>query len=148
MTEREQQRWAPPRWVIHLTMAWFTAGSIVGLLLEMPHQTWQLTAYHGLAGGNALGLIAYVQLAAYGIMEEIHMVISHLNNLRDKRRVEETRVKELAQARSEAAEKGRQEGRQEGRQAEREAWIAWNRRRLEAEQAGNTFTEPPPEGES
>ena len=136
MTEPERQRWVPPRWVIHLSVAWFASGTVIGLLLATPRDTWQLTAYYGLAGGNALGLIAYVQLAALGIMEEVHMVISHLNNLRDKRRVEEARAKELAQAKAEATK--------QGRQAERDAWLAWNRRRLEAEQAGQTFTEPPP----
>ena len=136
MTEPERQRWVPPRWVIHLSVAWFASGTVIGLLLATPRDTWQLTAYYGLAGGNALGLIAYVQLAALGIMEEVHMVISHLNNLRDKRKVEEARAKELAQAKAEATK--------QGRQAERDAWLAWNRRRLEAEQAGQAFTEPPP----
>ena len=144
MTEPERQRWVPPRWVIHLSVAWFASGTVIGLLLATPRDTWQLTAYHGLAGGNALGLIAYVQLAALGIMEEVHMVISHLNNLRDKRRVEEARAKELAQAKAEAAKQGLERGLEQGRQAERDAWLAWNRRRLEAEQAGQTFTEPPP----
>ena len=144
MTEPERQRWVPPRWVIHLSVAWFASGTVIGLLLATPRDTWQLTAYYGLAGGNALGLIAYVQLAALGIMEEVHMVISHLNNLRDKRRVEEARAKELAQAKSEAAKQGRERGLEEGRQAERDAWLSWNRRRLEAEQAGQAFTEPPP----
>ena len=136
MTEPERQRWVPPRWVIHLSVAWFASGTVIGLLLATPRDTWQLTAYYGLAGGNALGLIAYVQLAALGIMEEVHMVISHLNNLRDKRKVEEARAKELAQAKAEATK--------QGRQAERDAWLAWNRRRLEAEQSGQAFTEPPP----
>ena len=68
------------------------------------------------------------------------MVISHLNNLRDKRRVEEARAKELAQARAEATKQGLEQG----RQGERDAWLAWNRRRLEAEQSGQAFTEPPP----
>ena len=148
MTEPERQRWVPPRWVIHLSVAWFASGTVIGLLLATPRDTWQLTAYYGLAGGNALGLIAYVQLAALGIMEEVHMVISHLNNLRDKRRVEEARAKELAQAKAEAAKQGRErglgEGLEQGRQAERDAWLAWNRRRLEAEQSGQAFTEPPP----
>ena len=49
-------------------------------------------------------------------------------------------------------EKKRQEGRAEGRaegkvegRAERDAeWGEWNRRRMEAEANGETFTEPPP----
>ena len=34
--------------------------------------------------------------------------------------------------------------REEGRDEERRKWAAWNQRRLEAEQKGKTFSEPPP----
>ena len=40
-------------------------------------------------------------------------------------------------------EKRRQE-RKKGREEERKAWTAWNQRRVEAEQAGVAFAEPPP----
>jgi len=42
-------------------------------------------------------------------------------------------------------EKHKAEGRVEGRAAEREAWRAWNRRRVEAEQRGQQFDEAPPD---
>ena len=35
----------------------------------------------------------------------------------------------------------------QGQQQERAQWVAWNRRRLEAEQRGEEFTEPPPTGD-
>ena len=38
-------------------------------------------------------------------------------------------------------------GQQQGQQQERAQWVAWNRRRLEAEQRGEEFTEPPPTGD-
>ena len=169
MNEQEPPRWAPPRWAVHVTMVWIAIGTATGLLLAEPRSTWYLTAYYGIVGGNALGLIAYVQIVGYGILEEIHMVISHWNNLRDKRKAEEKRAKELEQAREEleevrkeaakqgiergieqglerGREQGLEQGLERGRREEREGWIAWNRRRMEAEKAGESFTEPPPLG--
>ena len=35
----------------------------------------------------------------------------------------------------------------QGQQQERARWTEWNRRRLEAEQRGEEFTEPPPTGD-
>jgi hypothetical protein len=40
--------------------------------------------------------------------------------------------------------KGLAEGRSEGRARERERWKTWNRLRMEAEEQGKRFTEPPP----
>ena len=42
---------------------------------------------------------------------------------------------------------GRQQGQELGQQQERAQWVAWNRRRLDAEQRGEEFTEPPPTGD-
>ena len=39
---------------------------------------------------------------------------------------------------------GRSEGRAVGRARERERWKTWNRLRMEAEEQGKRFTEPPP----
>ena len=41
-------------------------------------------------------------------------------------------------------EKLRQEGLEEGRNETHREWAAWNQRRLEAEQNGEPFDEPPP----
>ena len=41
----------------------------------------------------------------------------------------------------------RNEGRREGRQEQDAKWIAWNKRRLEAERQGLTFNEPTPANE-
>ena len=43
-------------------------------------------------------------------------------------------------------EAGVAQGRQLGQQQERAQWTEWNRRRLDAEQRGEEFTEPPPTG--
>ncbi len=44
-------------------------------------------------------------------------------------------------------EAGVAQGRQLGQQQERARWTEWNRRRLDAEQRGEEFTEPPPTGD-
>ena len=49
----------------------------------------------------------------------------------------------LAQGR----QQGQELGQQQGQQQERAQWVAWNRRRLDAEQRGEEFTEPPPTGD-
>jgi hypothetical protein len=41
-------------------------------------------------------------------------------------------------------EEGLEKGRQEGREEERRLWSDWNRRRVEAEEKGEPFLEPPP----
>ena len=41
-------------------------------------------------------------------------------------------------------DRARKEGREEGRAEANQAWAAWNRRRLAAENDGLPFTEPPP----
>ena len=52
----------------------------------------------------------------------------------------------LAQGRQQGQELGQQLGQQQGQEQERARWTEWNRRRLEAEQRGEEFTEPPPAG--
>ena len=44
-------------------------------------------------------------------------------------------------------EKLREEGRKEGREEVQLRWASWNQRRLEAEQNGQPFDEPPPGSE-
>ena len=62
--------------------------------------------------------------------------------------IQEKRRQERKKGREEGLEKGREEGLEEGlekgREEERKAWTAWNQRRVEAEQAGVAFAEPPP----
>ena len=98
-------RWTPPRWVVHIALAWYIIGSIIGLLLETTAGPWWWVAYHGLAGGNGLGLIVYVNLGAYLIAEEFVMVIAYLNNLKDREEAEAKARRDLQAAR----EAGRQE---------------------------------------
>ena len=95
-------RWTPPRWVVHIALAWYIIGSIIGLLLETTAGPWWWVAYHGLAGGNGLGLIVYVNLGAYLIAEEFVMVIAYLNNLKDREEAEAKAQRELQAAREAA----------------------------------------------
>ena len=102
-------RWTPPRWVVHIALAWYIIGSIIGLLLETTAGPWWWVAYHGLAGGNGLGLIVYVNLGAYLIAEEFVMVIAYLNNLKDREEAEAKAQRELRAAEAAAKEAARQE---------------------------------------
>lgn len=117
-------RWTPPRWIVHIALAWFIIGSVIGLLLETTVGPWWWVAYHGLTGGNGLGLIVYVNLGTYLIAEEFYMIIAHLNNLKDReealaktrREVQEARQKGRQEAREEARQEAREEARQEARE--------------------------------
>ena len=148
-------RWTPPRWVVHIALAWFIVGSIIGLLLETTIGPWWWVAYHGLAGGNALGLIVYVNGGAYLLAEEWHMIISHLNNLKDREEAEAKAQRDLraaeaaareqaeaqaqrdvAAAREQAEEQGRQAGQESARQETISA-VAAARQQLTAEELDN-----------
>ena len=83
-------------------MAWFIIGSVIGLLLETTAGAWWWVSYHGLTGGNGLGLIVYVNLGAYLIAEEFDMIISRLNNRKDREEL-------IAKTRRETREEVRQE---------------------------------------
>ena len=54
---------------------------------------------------------------------------------------------ELEKGLQQGLEQGREEGRVEGRVEERGLWQDWLARREEAEARGDTFTEPPPNGQ-
>ena len=84
-------------------------GSVIGLLLETTIGPWRWISYHGLAGGNALGLIVYVNGGAYLLAEEWHMIISHLNNLKDREEAEAKAQREADDIRAAAKESARQE---------------------------------------
>ena len=106
-------RWTPPRWVVHIALAWYIIGSVIGLLLETTAGPWWWVAYHGLAGGNGLGLIVYVNLGAYLIAEEFDMIISRLNNLKDREEAEAKAQRDLQAAREAAEAAAKEAARQE-----------------------------------
>ena len=110
--------------MVHIALAWFIVGSIIGLLLETTIGPWWWVAYHGLAGGNALGLIVYVNGGAYLLAEEWHMIISHLNNLKDREEAEAKAQRELRAAREQAEEQGRRAGQEQAREAARQETIS------------------------
>ena len=129
--------------MVHIALAWFIVGSVIGLLLETTIGPWWWVAYHGLAGGNALGLIVYVNGGAYLLAEEWHMIISHLNNLKDREEAEAKAQRDLraaeaaareqaeaqarrevAAAREQAEEQGRRAGQEQAREAARQETIS------------------------
>ena len=95
--------------MVHIALAWFIVGSVIGLLLETTIGPWWWVAYHGLAGGNALGLIVYVNGGAYLLAEEWHMIISHLNNLKDREEAEAKAQRDLRAAREQAEAQAQRE---------------------------------------
>ena len=127
-------RWTPPRWVVHIALAWYIIGSVIGLLLETTTGPWWWVAYHGLAGGNGLGLIVYVNLGAYLIAEEFDMIISRLNNLKDREEAEAKARRDLQAAREAAEAAGLAAGLAAGRREAQEA------ARQEAEEAARQET--------
>ena len=117
-------RWTPPRWVVHIALAWYIIGSVIGLLLETTAGPWWWVAYHGLAGGNGLGLIVYVNLGAYLIAEEFDMIISRLNNLKDREEAEAKARRDLQAAEESGRAAGRREAAAEAAQREAAAEAA------------------------
>ena len=117
-------RWTPPRWVVHIALAWYIIGSVIGLLLETTAGPWWWVAYHALAGGNGLGLIVYVNLGAYLIAEEFDMIISRLNNLKDREEAEAKAQRELQAAEESGRAAGRREAAAEAAQREAAAEAA------------------------
>ena len=131
---RNRRRWTPPRWVVHIALAWFIIGSVIGLLLETVTGPWWRVAYEALAGGDSLGLIVYVNGGAYLLAEELDMIISRLNRLKDQ---DQFRAEGEAEGRQQGRQEGRAEGRQQGReegQAEVESEIESVRQTLTPEQ--------------
>lgn len=111
---RNRRRWPPPRWVVHIALAWFIVITVLSLLLETTTGPWWWVTYHALTGGNAVGGLVYGNAGAYLIAEEIHMIISHLNNLKDQEIAAERRQSDLAKARQEARAEARAEALTEG----------------------------------
>ena len=126
--------------MVHIALAWFIVGSVIGLLLETTIGPWWRVAYHGLAGGNALGLIVYVNGGAYLLAEELHMIISHLNNLKDREEAEAKAQRDLRAAREQAEAQGRRAGQEQAQETARQETIsavAAARQQLTAEELDN-----------
>ena len=82
--------------------------------------------------GAAIGSLVLIQWG------EMIMVLTHF--LREQTR----KLKEQREERERQREQTLAQGRNEGRAEAQAEWLAWNRRRLVAEQAGQPFDEPPP----
>lgn len=96
--------------MVHIAAGWFIVGSVLSLLVETTVGPWWRVAYEALVGGNGLGLIVYVNGGAYLAAEEVHMIISHLNNIKDREEAEAKARRE----REEAVAKARREGQAQG----------------------------------
>lgn len=97
-------------------------------------------AYHGLVGGNALGLIVYVNGGAYLLAEEFHMIISHLNNLKDREEAEAKAQREVRVSREQGETAGRRAEQEQARETVRQETIsavAAARQQLTAEELDN-----------
>ena len=115
--------------MVHIAAGWFIVGSVLSLLVETTVGPWWRVAYEALVGGNGLGLIVYVNGGAYLAAEEVHMIISHLNNIKDREEAEAKARRE----REEAVAKARRESEARG-QARVEARIEAVREELTPEQ--------------
>ena len=100
--------------MVHIAAGWFIVGSVLSLLEESAVGPWWRVAYEALVGGNGLGLIVYVNGAAYLAAEEVHMIISHLNNIRDREEAEAKARREREEAVAKAREEGQAQGEAEG----------------------------------
>lgn len=108
--------------MVHIAAGWFIVGSVLSLLAETTVGPWWRVAYEALVGGNGLGLIVYVNGGAYLAAEEVHMIISHLNNIRDREEASRKREEDVAKARREGQAQGEARGQAEG-QAEGQARV-------------------------
>ncbi len=111
-----------------------TAAIVIDALLITHNQepeTWQLTAEAIFDDGGSI--VAWAIAATWPIMEVLRMVLASIWENRIRRR---------------AIEQGLEQGLEKGRAENQRLWLAWNRRRQDAEERGVPFTEPPPSLES
>ena len=80
-------------------------------------------------------------VVAYILADGGDMVISAI--LRERNRQKD--LEALRKAREDGLQEGLEEGRQEGGSEVQSLWETWNRRRQEAEERGEAFSEPHPE---
>ena len=92
----------------------------------------------------AMLLTRPLNLAGDILMTLYQAMVNRFVNPVIERHKAEGMVVGLAKGRVEGRSEGREEGLAEGQAAERSQWLDWNRRRLDAEAAGQPFHEPPP----
>ena len=126
--------------MVHIAAGWFIVGSVLSLLVETTVGPWWRVAYEALVGGNGLGLIVYVNGGAYLAAEEVHMIISHLNNIKDREEAEAKARREREEAVAKARREGQAQGEVQG-QSQVEARIEAVREELTPEELDGL---PPP----
>ena len=117
---------------------------------QPPTTAWQVAADTAVAvladfGSVSVGVAAVAMLLSRAV-NIIGGILLSLYQAMVNRFVLPVIEEHKAQGREEGREEGRAEGLLERQKAIAEIaeWVAWNRRRLEAERAGREFTEPPP----
>ncbi len=97
-------------------------------------------------GGDSSHMVQMFILNTIGIVElgRLIMVLAQGMAERLKRRKEKFRADLIAQGRAEGEARGRAQGEASGRAALAAEIADWNRRRLEADERGERFDEPPP----
>lgn len=111
----------PPKLLPRSIWRWQRPIAVDVLLIIYNHESgrWQLTTEMVFDDGGQI--MACALAATWPIMEAMRMVPAGIFEKRIFRR-----------------------GREQGREENQQLWEAWNRRRLEAEERGEAFREPPP----
>lgn len=164
MRERESvwsvaARWVP--WCLALifviTIGW-TAFVAWTLSKHDSHASASLLAVETVGkSGPAVPLILLVAVCLVSLVDSLEGLIVVTKRYLDSKLVEPVRRQLREEGREEGRKEGLKEGLKEGREEGREEgeaigekranrrWEAWNRRRLEAEDKGELFSEPPPD---
>ena len=142
---------------------WFYALFSVGTIYLTVTNTLTVATRVNASGWQEIQDIATAELAQAGgasiigsaiLVEVGRMVLAAIWEERTRRKalaegreegIEEGLEKGREEGRAEGREEGRGEGREEGHRENQALWLAWNRRRLEAEEKGEVFHEPPPD---
>ena len=143
---------------------WFYALFSIGTIYLTAANTLEQAARVKATGWLEIQSIATVQLlqsagasiaGAAIIVEGVSMVLAAIIRERNRRKDEEEarkreeetlrREQESLRRHEEALQRGQEEGRNRGRRETQVLWAEWNQRRLDAEQEGRPFDEPPPQ---
>jgi hypothetical protein len=143
---------------------WFYALFSIGTIYLTAANTLEQAARVKATGWLEIQSIATVQLlqsagasiaGAAIIVEGVSMVLAAIIRERNRRKDEEEarkreeetlrREQESLRRHEEALQRGQEEGRNRGRRETQVLWTEWNQRRLDAEQEGRPFDEPPPQ---
>ena len=153
-TDERESMWSVPRRFRRVYFPLFYSLAIIGIGWSVWYEVSRAGpgwSYHDIANAVIMKAPAILLSAAFIslVITEGSMVLAEMvgDYLRKRRAAAtaEAAAKGRAKGRAEGRAKGRAEGRAEGRVQMGREWSAWNRRRLEAEERGEDFDEPPPD---